>query len=301
VPTLAFVQGQNSLLFGEIVRSRRLGFSQPQQYFQAFKRDLVAEYQPPARQIEGINYSAEVVSELFLKHVWQQLLQQGIEPSRLIFTVPVGAFELYLDWFRDFAERLNVPQVQLIDESTAAALGYAIQQPGSLVLVIDFGGGIKRREDVEAVFAAGAQIATIGSLAVKEPEIFAGWLAEFGGERILLGADVRGEKLAINGWQADTEISILPFLENYFDAGGRKAFCTDIAKDGLLEGASIKLYRKILEHLPELELIASGGVSSMKDVYELEKAGCSGAIVGKAIYENRITFRELEEFQKNAG
>ena len=168
-------------------------------------------------------------------------------------------------------------------------------------LVIDFGGGIKRREDVEAVFAAGAQIATIGSLAVKEPEIFAGWLAEFGGERILLGADVRGEKIAINGWQADTEISILPFLENYFDAGGRKAFCTDIAKDGLLEGASIKLYRKILEHLPELELIASGGVSSMKDVYELEKAGCSGAIVGKAIYENRITFRELEEFQKNAG
>ncbi|AFZ12890.1 Heat shock protein 70 [Crinalium epipsammum PCC 9333] len=157
VPTLAFVQGQNSLLFGEIVRSRRLGFSQPKQYFQAFKRDLVAEYQPPPRQLEGINYSAEIVSELFLKHLWQQLLQQGIEPSRLIFTVPVGAFELYLDWFRDFAERLNVPQVQLIDESTAAALGYAIQQPGSLVLVVDFGGGTLDLSLVRTIAASGGQ------------------------------------------------------------------------------------------------------------------------------------------------
>ncbi len=168
-------------------------------------------------------------------------------------------------------------------------------------LTIDFGGGIKRREDVVTVFAAGAKIVTIGSLAVKESETFAAWLAEFGGEKILLGADVRGENLAINGWQQKTEIEILPFLENYLRLGGKQIFCTDIAKDGLLEGASITLYQKILARLPALRLIASGGVSSMQDVFELEKIGCRGVIIGKAIYEARITLKELSEFNKNAG
>ena len=141
VPTLAFVQGQNKLVFGEQVREQRLGFAQPERYFQAFKRDLVADYQPPARQIDGETYSAELVSELFIKQIWQQLARAKVQPSRVIFTVPVGAFERYLDWFRDVAERLNVPDVQLVDESTAAALGYAVKKPGTLVLVVDFGGG----------------------------------------------------------------------------------------------------------------------------------------------------------------
>ncbi len=168
-------------------------------------------------------------------------------------------------------------------------------------LIIDFGGGIKRRQDVEVVFAAGAKIVTIGSLAVKEPETFAAWLAEFGGKRILLGADVRGEKLAVNGWQRDTETEILPFLENYLRLGGSQVFCTDIAKDGLLEGASLALYQKILERLPALKLIASGGVSSMQDVFELERIACCGAIIGKAIYEGKISLEELSRYQKNAG
>lgn len=165
-------------------------------------------------------------------------------------------------------------------------------------LTIDFGGGIKTEKDINSVFAAGAKIITIGSLAIKEPETFAAWLAKFGGEKILLGADVRGEKLAINGWQQATEIEILPFLENYLRLGGRQAFCTDIAKDGLLEGAAVGLYQKITKRFPALELIASGGVSSIKDVLELNRIGCRGVIIGKAIYENRITLEELSELNE---
>ncbi|MFB8790484.1 MAG: Hsp70 family protein [Potamolinea sp.] len=141
VPSLVFVQGQNKLLFGEQVRVQRLGFAQPERLFQAFKRDLVAEYRPPVRQIEGQQYTAESISELFLQQILQQLYSRKIQPKSVVFTVPVGAFELYLDWFRDLAQRLDLPAVQLVDESTAAALGYAVKRPGSVILVVDFGGG----------------------------------------------------------------------------------------------------------------------------------------------------------------
>lgn len=141
VPSLVFVRGTNQLIFGEDVRSKRLGFAQPERLFQGFKRDLVADYRPPARQIDGQIYNAETISELFIKQIWQQLEAMQLQPQSVVFTVPVGAFELYLDWFRDLAEKLNLPAIQLIDESTAAALGYAIQRPGSTVLVVDFGGG----------------------------------------------------------------------------------------------------------------------------------------------------------------
>lgn len=140
VPSLVFI-GKNQLIFGEEVRSQRLGFAQPERLFQAFKRDLVADYRPPARHIDGQNYTTESISELFIKQIWQQLDAMQLQPQRVVFTVPVGAFELYLDWFRDLAAKLNLPAVQLIDESTAAALGYAIQRPGSTILVVDFGGG----------------------------------------------------------------------------------------------------------------------------------------------------------------
>lgn len=141
VPTLVYVQKENKLVFGEQVRSQRLGFSQPDRFFQAFKRDLAADFQPPPRQLDGNNYSAEFVSELFLKEIWQQLEREKIQPDGLIFTVPVGAFERYLDWFRDVAGKLGIPEVQIVDESTAAALGYAVEKPGSVILVVDFGGG----------------------------------------------------------------------------------------------------------------------------------------------------------------
>ncbi|WP_293336704.1 Hsp70 family protein [Microcoleus sp. CAWBG58] len=141
VPTLVFVKNAGELVLGEKVRSQRLGQSQPDRFFKAFKRDLAADYQPPARHLDGESYTPESVAEQFIRTIWKQLYQQNIQPDKLIFTVPVGAFERYLDWFRDLAESLGVEEVQLIDESTAAALGYAVQRPGSLVLVVDFGGG----------------------------------------------------------------------------------------------------------------------------------------------------------------
>ncbi|HEY9611217.1 Hsp70 family protein, partial [Allocoleopsis sp.] len=141
VPTLVFVKESEQLVVGEPVRSQRLGLSQPQRFFKGFKRDLAADYQPPPRQIGDRTYSAETVSELFLQAIWQQLQAQQVQPDQVIFTVPVGAFERYLDWFRTLGDRLGVSQVQLVDESTAAALGYALQRPGSVVLVVDFGGG----------------------------------------------------------------------------------------------------------------------------------------------------------------
>lgn len=141
VPSLVFVQGINQIKYGEEVRSQRLGFAQPERLFQAFKRDLVADYRPPACQIDDLVYTAESVSELFINQIWQQLVAMQLQPQRVVFTVPVGAFELYLDWFKDLAQKIGLPEIQLIDESTAAALGYAIQRTGTIVLVVDFGGG----------------------------------------------------------------------------------------------------------------------------------------------------------------
>ncbi len=157
-------------------------------------------------------------------------------------------------------------------------------------LEIDFGGGIKTDEDINSVFDAGAKMASIGSVAVKNAEKFFDWLAKFGGEKILLGADVRDEKLAINGWQTATEIEILPFLQEYFSKGVTQTFVTDISKDGLLQGSANELYKKILREIPDIKLIASGGVSKIEDIDELEKIGCAGVIVGKAIYEGKIKF-----------
>jgi phosphoribosylformimino-5-aminoimidazole carboxamide ribotide isomerase len=165
-------------------------------------------------------------------------------------------------------------------------------------LTIDFGGGIKTDADIKSVFDAGAAMASIGSVAVKDSEKFFVWLDEYGGERILLGADVKGDKLAINGWQTTTEIEILPFLKNYFARGGSQVFVTDVSKDGLLQGTSNELYGRILSELPELKLIASGGVSGLEDIDELEKIGCASVIVGKAIYEGKIKLSEFKKFLK---
>lgn len=163
-------------------------------------------------------------------------------------------------------------------------------------LRIDFGGGIKTDEDLQAVFDAGAEMASIGSVAVKNAGKFFAWLEKYGSERILLGADVKSEKLAINGWQTETEIKILPFLQEYFAKGVIQAFVTDISKDGLLQGSANELYAKILREIPDLKLIASGGVSKIEDVYELDKIGCSGVIIGKAIYEDRINLKDLAKY-----
>jgi len=159
---------------------------------------------------------------------------------------------------------------------------------GKTSLIIDFGGGIKTEKDVQIVFDSGAALATIGSIAVKDEELFTKWLSMFGAEKFLLGADVKNEKITISGWTEQTEIWVYDFIQKYIEKGIQQLFCTDVSKDGALEGPSTELYKNIVQKFPEMHFIASGGVSSMDDVFKLEEAGCKGAIIGKAIYEGRI-------------
>lgn len=163
-------------------------------------------------------------------------------------------------------------------------------------LEIDFGGGLKSDEDLRIAFECGAKMLTGGSIAVKSPELFEKWLQKYGGERIILGSDVKDEKIAINGWQDKTNIDIWSFLADYQAKGVRKTICTDIAFDGMLAGPSIALYRKMIERFPDLYLIASGGVSGMEDIHCLQEAGLPAVIFGKAIYEGRISLQELSIF-----
>lgn len=163
-------------------------------------------------------------------------------------------------------------------------------------LIIDFGGGIKTEETLISVFNAGANLATTGSIAAKEPETFYSWIEKYGAGRFLLGADVKNDKLAINGWLHETDISVYDFIADNVRQGIKNIFCTDISKDGLLKGPAIDLYKNIIDKVPEVNLIASGGVSSIKDLDSLKINGCAGAIVGKAIYEGKIKLEELKKY-----
>ena len=160
-------------------------------------------------------------------------------------------------------------------------------------LIIDFGGGIKNINDIGNVFSAGAAMATIGSLAVKHPELLEEWLMEFGADKFLIGADVLEGKIKISGWLEDGGIDIFTFIGKMIGLGATNIFCTDISKDGAMEGPSIELYKQIMEQHPEINLIASGGVSNLNDVLELKAIGCNGTIIGKAIYEGNITLQQL--------
>lgn len=160
-------------------------------------------------------------------------------------------------------------------------------------LIIDFGGGIKTDEDVARAFDAGAHMITIGSIAVTDPERSMNWLHTHGSEHIILGADVRQGMISINGWKEDSQESLIPFLGRYLKEGIRNVLCTDISKDGMLQGPAIDLYCEIMQHYPECHLIASGGVSSMEDIRALEAAGVPAVVFGKAIYEGKIKLEEL--------
>ncbi len=164
-------------------------------------------------------------------------------------------------------------------------------------LVVDFGGGIKTDEDIEKAFAAGASMVTIGSIAVTNPDLFMGWLEQYGTDRMILGADVRHGKISINGWKEDSAEDLLPFLKKYVDAGVRNVLCTEISKDGTLTGPAIELYQEIMDAYPQLHLIASGGVSSLNDIIALNAAGIPAVVFGKAIYEGKINLNELWDWQ----
>lgn len=163
-------------------------------------------------------------------------------------------------------------------------------------LKVDFGGGIQANEEIEKAFSLGANQVTGGSIAVKNPSLFEAWISTYGAEKIILGADAKNKKIAVGGWKETTSVDLVPFIKSYFEKGIRYVICTDVAKDGLLQGPSFELYQEILQEIPGLKLIASGGVSSVKDLEELEKIGVYGTIVGKAYYEGRVTLEELASF-----
>lgn len=166
-------------------------------------------------------------------------------------------------------------------------------------LHIDFGGGLKSDEDLKIAFESGARQITGGTIAVKDPEVFLHWLTLYGSDKIILGADARDEKIATHGWLETTELHLFDFLDNYSQKGITHAICTDISKDGMLKGSSVELYVRIREQLPDLKLIASGGVSSLKELEELRDMGCYGAIVGKALYEGHISMKDLKNYIRN--
>jgi len=160
-------------------------------------------------------------------------------------------------------------------------------------LQVDFGGGIKTDEDIRLAFDSGAHQITAGSIAVKSRETVLKWMEQYGSEKIILGADVKGEAIAVNGWQEESSLNLFDFLEDYVRHGIQYVICTDISKDGMMKGPAFELYKKMLDRFPELKLIASGGVSSMEDLDRLTELGLYGAIVGKAIYEGRIDLSRL--------
>jgi phosphoribosylformimino-5-aminoimidazole carboxamide ribotide isomerase len=168
-------------------------------------------------------------------------------------------------------------------------------------LVIDFGGGLKSDKDLEIAFNAGAAMVTGGSIAVKEREIFLHWLEQFGSEKIILGADAKDRLIAVSGWLEATNLPVIDFISGYFEEGIRKVISTDISRDGMLSGPAFELYAEIQDALPDVEIIASGGISSMEDILRLNEMGVSGVIVGKAIYENKITLKEIERFIAPSG
>ena len=163
-------------------------------------------------------------------------------------------------------------------------------------LKIDFGGGLKSDEDLKIAFNSGANQITGGSIAVQNPEVFSRWLNDYGSDKIILGADVTNEKIAINGWQEESQESLIPFVNAYQKKGIEYVICTDISKDGMLQGPAFKLYETILSKVTGIKLIASGGISHIEELPKLAQMGCEGVIIGKAIYENRITLKQLEKY-----
>ena len=167
---------------------------------------------------------------------------------------------------------------------------------GKTNLKVDFGGGLKTNEDLKIAFENGAKQITGGSIAVKNPDLFKQWLLAYGSDKIILGADANDEKVAISGWLEESDEELVPFISAYIKEGIEYVICTDISKDGMLEGPSFDLYKKIVENVPGIKLIASGGVSTFEELPKLAELGCEGTIIGKAIYEGRISLKQLENF-----
>ncbi|NCC10207.1 MAG: 1-(5-phosphoribosyl)-5-[(5-phosphoribosylamino)methylideneamino]imidazole-4-carboxamide isomerase [Bacteroidia bacterium] len=221
-------------------------------------------------------------------------LSQGDYGSKIVYNEnPVEVAKAFEDH--------GIRRLHLVDLDGAAAqriVNYkTIEKLAvSTSLVIDFGGGIRSDEDLRIAFECGAQMVTGGSVAVHQPERFLHWLNHYGAEKMILGADVKGRKIAVNGWKEESSHELTDFLDSYIRDGIKKVICTDIDCDGMLGGPSLGLYQELLEHYPALYLIASGGVGTLEDVVALEEAHVPAVILGKSLYEGRISLRDLSRF-----
>ncbi len=196
-------------------------------------------------------------------------------------------------------ENAGIQYLHLVDLDGAKAqhiVNYKVleQITSKTNLKIDFGGGLKTNEDLHIAFNSGARQITGGSIAVKNAKIFESWVQKYGGTKIILGADCQNEKIAVSGWQEESDLDILPFVKDYLYKGIQYVICTDIAKDGMLEGPSFDLYEKLIQETRDIKLVASGGITSIEDINKLEDIGCEGAIIGKALYEGHIRLKDLE-------
>ncbi len=221
-------------------------------------------------------------------------LTQGDYATRKVYN------EDPLDVARQFEDH-GIRRLHLVDLDGAKAgriINYKVLEKLATRtgLVIDFGGGLKSDDDLRIAFDCGAEMITGGSIAVKQPERFLSWLTQYGAGRIILGADAKDKKIAVSGWEEGTDFELIPFVRDYQAKGVQKIICTDISRDGMLQGPAIDLYKELQEALPGLYLIASGGVSSIADIERLAEAGIPAVIFGKAIYEGRIPLKELERF-----
>lgn len=221
-------------------------------------------------------------------------LSQGDYQSKKVYNEnPVEVAKIF--------EAHGIHRLHVVDLDGAASkhvVNYKVLETlaGQTSLVIDFGGGIKSDEDLHIAFESGAQMVTLGSIAVKEPDTFNRWMKVYGSERIILGADAKDGKIAVNGWLECSRLELMPFLDDYIKKGVAKVLCTDISRDGMLNGPSLELYKQIMEAHPDLHLIASGGISGMKDIEALNEAGIPAVVFGKAFYEGRITLQDLKAF-----
>ena len=199
--------------------------------------------------------------------------------------------------FADYGiRRLHLVDLDGAKQRTVVNLRVLEQITTHTPLTVDFGGGVQSDEDLRRVFEAGAQQVTGGSIAVRQPEVFLGWLNRYGADKIILGADARDRLVAISGWQEKSTLDVVDFIRDYQQQGVRYVICTDVAKDGLLQGPSFALYDEIIQQVPSIHLIASGGITTVDDLRQLKANGLHGAIIGKALYEGTLSLTDLTEF-----
>lgn len=222
-----------------------------------------------------------------------RLSQGDYEQKKVYSESPLDVAKMFED--------VGVKRLHLVDLDGAKAkhiVNYKVLESIATAtsLTIDFGGGLKSDDDLRIAFECGASMITGGSIAAKNPDVFLSWLQKYGAERIILGADVKDKKIAVGGWLETTDSDLIPFIKRYAEAGVNRVICTDISKDGMLQGPAVDLYKEILSDFKDLYLIASGGVSSMADILALQEANVPAVITGKAIYEGKIKLDEISTF-----